>query len=72
MKNRALPQSTITQCKLLKDSPSLKPRMEFEVDDAYPDAVLLAARETGRDKREFPATCPFAVEQVLDDGFWPE
>jgi len=58
--------------KLLKDSPSLKPLLEREVEDVYPDAVLLAARETGRDKSELPASCPFAVEQILDDGYWPE
>ncbi len=58
--------------KLLKDSPSLKPWLEREVEDVYPDAVLLAARETGRDKSELPASCPFTVEQVLDDGYWPE
>ena len=58
--------------KLLTDSPSLKPRLERELEDVYPDAVLLAARETGRNKSEFPASCPFAVEQVLNDGYWPE
>ncbi len=58
--------------KLLKDSPSLGPRLDREVEDVYPDAVLLAARETGRDKSELPVGCPFAAEQALDDSYWPE
>ncbi len=58
--------------KLLKDSPSLKPRLAQEAVDVYADAVLLAARETGRDKNEFPVGSPFDVAQILDDDYWPE
>ena len=58
--------------KLLGDSPSLQPRLGQEVAEVYLDAVLLAARETGRDKNEFPPGCPFTVDQVLRDDYWPE
>jgi hypothetical protein len=58
--------------RLLRDSPSLNPRLDDELADAYEDAVLLAARETQRDKGEFPSSCPFTADQLLDDAYWPD
>jgi len=57
---------------LLRDSPSLKPRLIEELEDSYISAKLLAAGETGLSEAEFPPTCPFTLEQLLDEHFWPE
>ena len=58
---------------LLEDSPSL--RHELNIEDrlakAYTNAVLQAARETGLDKGRFPQQCPFSLDQIRDDDFWP-
>lgn len=56
---------------VLRQNPSLRPRVEEFVSDAYPRAILHAAGETGLDERDFPATCPFAMDQILND-YWPD
>ena len=57
--------------KLLKDSPSLKAALEPFYAEAYADAVSLAEAETGIDRKDFPASCPFTLEQALSDRFLP-
>ena len=39
---------------------------------AYRRARREAAAETGLPLSTFPETCPFTLEQALDDDFWPE
>jgi hypothetical protein len=39
--------------------------------DAYGDAVLLAARESGLAESALPATNPWTFGEIMDDGFWP-
>lgn len=56
---------------VLKQNPSLRPRLEDWLSDAYRKAILYAAGETGLDEQNFPATCPFAMDQILDD-YWPD
>ena len=31
-----------------------------------------AAAETGLPAATFPEACPWTVEQLLDEGFWPD
>ena len=57
--------------KLLRDSPSLAPRLPGLIDDAYSTARLEASTETGLKESTFPETCPFTLEQILDPGYWP-
>ena len=57
---------------LLLDSPSLKPRLVEELDDSYISARLLAAGETGLPETALPEHCPYTVDQLLLDDFWPE
>lgn len=56
---------------LLQDNPSLRARLDAFIQDAYPKAILTAARETGLDESRFPQVCPFSTEQILDDH-WPD
>ena len=39
---------------------------------AYPRARREAAKDTGLPLATFPDPCPRAVDQVLDEDFWPE
>jgi hypothetical protein len=55
----------------LGDNPSLRPLLCQALASAYRDAALEAVAETGMPGSTFPETCPWAVEDVLDDGFWP-
>ncbi len=58
--------------KLLRDSLSLTPKLPEVFEGAYWTARLEASTETGLDEAAFPETCPFTLEQVLDDGYWPD
>ncbi len=57
--------------KLFKHMPSLKYQLEEDIIDAYEIALIKAIGETGLDENIFPADCPWTVEQILDDEFYP-
>ncbi|MDD2816380.1 MAG: DUF29 domain-containing protein [Thiotrichaceae bacterium] len=57
---------------LLEDVPSLKRELESTVEKSYPKAVLFAVKETRLAKTTFPETCPYTIQQLLDDEFFPE
>jgi len=57
---------------LLKDSPSLKQDHIQMFAEAYEDAVLIAAKETGIDETDFPKTCPYSFQQAISNDFWPD
>lgn len=58
--------------KQLKMSPSLKSFFDEAIEEAYVDAVELAVKETQLAVNTFPMTCPYHIEQLLDDGFYPQ
>lgn len=57
---------------LLQDSPSLRNGLEDRLDDAYEIAIFKAEKETGLDKKFFPKSCPFTIEQIFNQNFFPE
>jgi hypothetical protein len=61
----------IDLAELLQENPSLRPCVGEFVTAHYRRALLAAMIETGLHKRIFPATCPYTVEQILDEEFWP-
>ena len=58
--------------RLLRDNPSLKAKCAAFIEDAYGDAVLLAARETGLEESHFPECCPYAQDSLLSFDFYPD
>lgn len=56
----------------LKDNPSLKAKLGEAIDDAYGDAVLLAAAETDLPETSFPTACPWPFARFMNADFWPE
>lgn len=54
----------------LADNPSLAAKLDEVLPVAYRLAHIEARRETGLDG--FPETLPYAVDEILDDGFLPE
>jgi len=56
---------------LLEDSPSLRNEVSDRIETAYEKAKLAAEVETGIEKQNFPAACPFSFEQILDENFLP-
>ena len=62
----------------LSDTPSLKSFLVEAVEKAYPDGRKLAIKEAKLAKfgvrmpeeSEYPMTCPFSIEQILDEDFY--
>jgi hypothetical protein len=57
--------------KQLQESPSLKNKLPEGIETAYPDALRVAMNETGLSSGVFPNACPYSVEQILDESFYP-
>ncbi len=58
--------------RLLARNPSLKATLAEAVADAYQTGVNMVVAQTPLDDADLPGTCPFTVEQVLDDDYWPD
>ena len=56
---------------VLSDSPSLRRYPAETLSRIYVSGRMLAAKETGIDFPLFPATCPFTIDEILDDDFLP-
>jgi hypothetical protein len=56
----------------LGDNPSLKATLPEAIAEAYGDAVIEAAGETGLPETMFPGACPWGFEQFMDQAFWPD
>lgn len=62
----------------LEDTPSLKNFLSEAIDKAYPQARKLAIKESKfaafgvriPDEDEYPNTCPFSPDQILDEEFY--
>ena len=56
---------------LLDENPSLKPYLPEALIIAYKLGLSLAVRETGLPYETFPLECPYTLEKVLDEDFFP-
>ena len=56
----------------LDDNPSLRSALPVALEQAYRDAVLEAAGETGLPRATFPVACPWTFEQIMTEDFLPE
>ncbi|ASC70828.1 hypothetical protein XM38_017750 [Halomicronema hongdechloris C2206] len=57
---------------LILDSPSLRRELDPTLAMIYPKAVRDAQRETGLARDTFPETCPFSLDEILNQQFLPE
>jgi Domain of unknown function DUF29 len=57
--------------RLLRKIPSLRSGLAEVFSDVYPDARLIAATEADLPAEQFPAACPYSVEETLDPAFLP-
>lgn len=55
----------------LEESPSLKNNLDDSVIKSYSKALALATDETGLSIKTFPKNCPYMLEQLLNDDFYP-
>ncbi len=56
----------------LQDSPSLRPRLDEMIEARYPAVRRMAMREIGLPLDTFPESCPFGIDDLLDQEFWPD
>jgi hypothetical protein len=69
---RSIRQARDAIADVLEDSPSLRDYPTGRLPLAYRRARRDAVEETGLPPATFPDPCPWTVEQVLDEDFWPE
>ena len=58
--------------KQLRKAPSLKSYFSEALQEAYPDAIKIAVKETGLPQTIFPESCPYSMAQLLDEDFYAE
>jgi hypothetical protein len=56
---------------LLADNPSLKNQLPYLRNKIYTRAIKRTVLETGHAEETFPEECPFLLEEILDESFWP-
>jgi len=56
---------------VLSDNPGLKPHLPGLLEHAYRLAKVKATQETGLDRNIFPVQCPWTLDQLIDDTFYP-
>ncbi|MEM1377734.1 MAG: DUF29 domain-containing protein [Pseudomonadota bacterium] len=57
---------------VIADNPSLKSFPKSVLLSCYDRALLEAEKETGLQLETFPDVCPFTIEQIVDETFFPE
>jgi hypothetical protein len=57
---------------VVEDSPSLRRLMPELLTKEYAHARRIASAETGLPLSTFPEACPWTLEQVVDEEFWPD
>jgi hypothetical protein len=58
--------------KRLSENPSLRRLVPGMLTEEYRLARLKASDETHLPEETFPSLCPWTVEQLLDETFWPD
>ena len=56
---------------LLEENPSLKPYLEEALQKVYESGRDLAVGETNLPLKTFPENCPYTLEEIFRDGFYP-
>lgn len=51
---------------------TLKNKLIPELDSIYKVAVSFVSQKTGLSESIFPATCPYSLEQLLEDNWYPQ
>jgi hypothetical protein len=49
----------------------LRQHVASEAEQGYARAAATAADETGLPLAQFPSSCPYTVEELLDEEFFP-
>ena len=55
----------------LRRAPALAREIPKMIEEEYPAACRKASAQTGLPLTTFPTTCPWTVDQVRNEDFWP-
>src|SRR3954469_5747116 len=58
--------------RLLSANPSFRAALPEVVAEAYADATRIVSAVTYQSRTDFPASCPFSIEQLLDESYMPD
>ena len=58
--------------RLIRKNPSLQNTLDQTLADAYGDAILAAAKETGMAENIFPEQCPYSIQQIIYSDYLPD
>ena len=61
----------IDTLELLEENPSLKPYLQEVLQKACIKGIALASGETNLPVKTFPQDCPYMLEDILSDCFYP-
>jgi hypothetical protein len=56
---------------ILDDNPSFKHSLDELLLKAYGKSIVRVVKETGLDEDNFPATCPYEPDEIMDTTFFP-
>jgi len=65
----SIEEQRLEMADVLSDNPGLKSRIDEAVARAYRRARIEAAKETGLDEAQFPATCPYSFDEIVSRKF---
>ena len=58
--------------RLIRKNPSLQNTLDQTLADAYGDAILAAAKETGMAENIFPQQCPYSIQHIIYSDYLPD
>ena len=70
--NLTIKGQRIEYSNVLADNPGLKPQLTTILGNAYKLARVKAATETQLDIDTFPEECPWMIEDITNDNFYPD
>jgi hypothetical protein len=56
----------------LEENPGLKPKLDEILKKAYKFAIIQASRETIISRNVFPEKCPWSLDEITNNEFYPD
>jgi hypothetical protein len=56
----------------LEENPGLKPKLDEILTKAYKFAIIQASRETKISRNVFPEICPWTLDEITNESFYPD
>lgn len=57
---------------VLKENHGIKPQLEHILSNAYDLSRIKVAKKTGLNINTFEATCPWELDDITDNSFYPK